>query len=444
MTFSVVDSSKNILSLPEVKVSTLPIVQGIIESLNVPREVLASDEEIFYGWQALPRELSNIPVELRGPLLARMCVAASVGLFDGAINYIWNASVDNLRNKVRDFGYNVVGQLLQKKFEEANLLDLKDSELLNLCLKINLISEDGYYFLSQCRDIRNNYSVAHPNDNLLNDRELIVYINRCVKYALSSSVNPRGVDISLFTTVIREKRFTDEQKRIWIQKIKETHDAQRELIFSMLHGIYCSADSSEQTRLNALDICKSFQTEFTSNVISEFLNKHHSYQAKGKKDSYTASQQFFEKLSLIKHLCSDEKHSIISTACNRLLNVHYEMNNFYNEPPFAERLEELVENNEVPQTAKYQFVLTVVTCYVGNQYGQCNKALSNYSNMIKNFTPKEIEIMLSFYDSDKRSVLSDRIKDHIKCRKHYKDAIMLINAESVPASLKSKYEKILR
>ncbi|MFR2529634.1 MAG: hypothetical protein ACLS9F_18490 [Clostridium paraputrificum] len=52
--------------------------------------------------------------------------------------------------------------------------------------------------------------------------------------------------------------------------------------------------------------------------------------------------------------------------------------------------------------------------------------------------------MLSFYDSDKRSVLSDRIKDHIKCRKHYKDAIMLINAESVPASLKSKYEKILR
>ncbi|MFR2529633.1 MAG: hypothetical protein ACLS9F_18485 [Clostridium paraputrificum] len=134
---------------------------------------------------------------------------------------------------------------------------------------------------------------------------------------------------------------------------------------------------------NDIDICKSFQTEFTSNVISEFLNKHHSYQAKGKKDSYTASQQFFEKLSLIKHLCSDEKHSIISTACNRLLNVHYEMNNFYNEPPFAERLEELVENNEVPQTAKYQFVLTVVTCYVGNQYGQCNKALSNYSNMIK-------------------------------------------------------------
>lgn len=169
---------EKVLLPKDISLSAFPLIEEITTALGVPRDVLASDEEIFYGWQNLPRELVNVPKELRGPLLARMCVATSVGLFDGAINYIWNASIDNLRKKVRNFGYNVVGQLLGKKFEEKDLLDLKDSELLNLCLKINLISEDGFYFLGQCRDIRNNYSVAHPSDNLINDRELIVYY-RC-------------------------------------------------------------------------------------------------------------------------------------------------------------------------------------------------------------------------------------------------------------------------
>lgn len=142
--------------------------------------------------------MSKIPLELRGELLARMCVATSVGLFDGAINYVWNASINNLRKKVKDFGYNVVGQILQKQFEEKNIYDMKDSELLELCLKINLISEEGYYFLDQCRDMRNNFSAAHPNMGLIDDRELVVYISRCAKYALSTTINPQGVDISDF------------------------------------------------------------------------------------------------------------------------------------------------------------------------------------------------------------------------------------------------------
>lgn len=39
------------------------------------------------------RELREIPPELRGELMARMCVAVSTGLFDGAMNYAWNATV---------------------------------------------------------------------------------------------------------------------------------------------------------------------------------------------------------------------------------------------------------------------------------------------------------------------------------------------------------------
>jgi len=59
----------------------------------------------------------------------------------------------------------VIPQILDdKSFDEASLVDLKDAELLGLCLKLNLISDKDFFFLDQCRATRNSYSVAHPAD----------------------------------------------------------------------------------------------------------------------------------------------------------------------------------------------------------------------------------------------------------------------------------------
>lgn len=61
------------------------------------------------------RELREIPPELRGELMARMCVAVSTGLFDGAMNYAWNAAVLQLRQKIRNFGLPVVARTAQNR-----------------------------------------------------------------------------------------------------------------------------------------------------------------------------------------------------------------------------------------------------------------------------------------------------------------------------------------
>jgi hypothetical protein len=126
----------------------LPALTSLTAALGIPREVLASDEEIAYAWHDLPRELRTIPPELRGELVARMCVAVATGLFDEAINYIWNATVLHMRQRIRDFGFSVVAQILQRDFEEKHLIE-QDNQLIELCLKLNLITEDGFFFLAR-------------------------------------------------------------------------------------------------------------------------------------------------------------------------------------------------------------------------------------------------------------------------------------------------------
>ena len=196
--------------IPSLPTMVIPAINELIKYLKIPREVLASDEEITYAWQDLPRELKNIPVDLRGELIARMCVAVSAGLFDGAMNYIWNAAIIKLRDKLKIFGLPIIANILEKDFEEKNLLELQDSKLLELCLKINIIDEDGFFFLDQCRNIRNNFSAAHPTIGNVNDREFIVFLNRCVKYALADSSSPKGVNINEFINAMKSTRFIDE------------------------------------------------------------------------------------------------------------------------------------------------------------------------------------------------------------------------------------------
>ena len=122
---------------------------------------------------------------------------------------MWNASIVALRDKVRRFGLQVIPQILDdKSFDEASLLDLKDAELLDLCLKLNLITGQDFFFLDQCRAMRNNYSVAHPFIGSLDEDEVITFVSRCQKHALSSMQNPKGVDTksSYFPLILQDLR----------------------------------------------------------------------------------------------------------------------------------------------------------------------------------------------------------------------------------------------
>ncbi|MGP2926059.1 hypothetical protein ACTVKR_18910 [Serratia bockelmannii] len=434
---------KEEVNLPALPSTVLPAIAELTAALGIPREVLASQDEIEYAWRDLPRELREIPGDLRGELIARMCVAVSAGLFDGAMNYSWNAAVLQLRQKIRNFGLAIVAQIQQNDFEEKHLVELQDSRLLDLCLKLNIINEDGFFFLDQCREVRNNFSAAHPTMGTVNDREFTTFLNRCVRYALADSSSPRGVDISAFISAIKGQRFNDHQCQIWVQRLTETHDAQRQILVNMIHGIYCDPVTAEQSRLNSIDICTRLSNAFTSTIKSALINNHSDYIAKGLEEKHTASLQFFEKLGLLGLLNESEQHVVFSRAIERLWNVHNSMNNFYNEPPFAERLLEVTLQGAVPETIQDSFVQTVVCCRVGNGYGISNAAVNYYNEIIRSFSPREVAILVRAA-VDNTSVIGRRIASHTSCRRNLKTALELIDPASVSSSVRTDYDRLTR
>ena len=429
--------------LPALPTTVLPAISALTTALNIPRSVLASDDDIEHAWMGLPRELRDIPNALRGELIARMCVAVSAGLFDSAMNYAWNAAILQLRAKVRNFGLPIVAQTLQSDFEEKHLMELQDSRLLDLSLKLNLVNEEGYFFLDQCRDVRNDFSAAHPTLGTVNDREFTTFLNRCVRYALADASSPRGVDIGAFIAAIKGARFTANQNVVWIQRLTETHDAQRQLLIVMVHGIYCDPNTSEPARLNALEVCNALKAGFTAALRSDLVNKHSEYGAKGDDARHSASLQFFEKLGLLTLLNESEQHAIFYRAVERLWTVHTGANNFYNEPPFAERLLELSRQSAVPETAQEQFVHAVVACMIGNGYGVSWAAVTSYEQLIRSFSPREVAILVAAAVTP-TTIIAKRLGSFPSCRTRFKAVLGLIDSSTVPNSSRAAFDQLLK
>lgn len=410
----------------------------LTSAIGVSRDVLASDDEIARVWEQLPRLITQIPLGGRSALHARMCVAVHCGLFDSAVNYAWNSAIVALRDKVRLFGLHIVPQIIERDFDEKILLDLTDAELIQLCLSLNLISENAYFFLDQCRDVRNNFSAAHPAIGTLDDAEFIVFLTRCTRYALSATSNPKGVDTYALIESVKGPQHTPEQTQEWFDRIDATHEAQQELVINMLHGIYCDPSSSQDTRTNALAICKAFKPKLSPSTKSTLINRHSDYVADGKNDRQELSQNFFENMGLLTLLSEQERHVLVSKGCRRLLAVHQEWFNFYNEPPFAERLLEISSQTPIPITAQAEFVTTIVTCAVGNRFGVSNVANLSYQKIIKNFSSREIMIMLDLPTSN--TIVGNRFKSFPACQVRFKDLVKLLDPKQVPTSYASKYK----
>jgi hypothetical protein len=425
------------VALPPTESMTGPMLAALTTALGVNRSILASDDQIAHAWMNLPRLLSRIPPDQLNETLVRMCVAVATGLFDSAINYAWNAAIVELQAKVRRFGLTVIPQVTGKPFDEATLTDLKDADLLNLCLKLNLISEEGYFLLDQCRDVRNNFSAAHPSMGALDEDEFLNFLSRVGRHALANERNPRGVDIQAFLAAVRFARFTPEQLETWRTRVADTFDAQREMLFGTLHGIYCDPASGEEARVNALSICQTFANTMTPPALSGLVDRHQDYRAKGDEARHKASQQFFERISKLSLLGDTEMHSLITTAAAQLLSVHNGFNNFYNEPPFADRLVSLASQNRIPESARFEFVSAVVTCATGNPYGVSHAAVPSYDAMIRSFSPAEIRIMLDL--PNRNNAVGNRIRTHSRCKSEFQRLVGLLDSTSVPTSARSAY-----
>ena len=133
----------------------------------------------------------------------------TIGLFDAALNYMWDETIQNLRTKVVNFdlGYfydSVLDAQRRPSFStEDDLKRLDDWEFIKGCRHTGLIGDLGLSHLDYIRNMRNFASAAHPNQNQITGLQLITWLQTCILEVLGREPEGAALEVRYLLNNIR-------------------------------------------------------------------------------------------------------------------------------------------------------------------------------------------------------------------------------------------------
>lgn len=416
---------------------------SFIELYGLPTsQVLVQVSERLRVFNNVESVVERIDLEQRqrSIYISKFIAAAAAGLFDAALNYMWDETIYELRRRVAqyDLAYffdAAVGSSSDRRRKlstEEDLVRIDDCELIKGAHEIGLISDLGFKHLDNVRYMRNWASAAHPNQNEITGLQLISMLETCVIEVIALPLSNVVAEIKKLLANIKTNKITEAEARqiaIFFANLpRERVNTLAEGFF----GIYTQPDTVSQTRQNVRLLIPDLWNRLDENTRQQFGVKYSRFIANNDQDKKKLSREFLETVAGLSYIPDNIRAAEIQTDIENLLLAHRApRNNFYNEPPFARQLWRLVGGTgKVPSEINNQYVLCLVEVFLTNGNGVARDAESIYKLLLDQFASDQALIaILSFSDLK----ISSRLQ-HSLCQQKFGELMeMMKNKVSMPA-----------
>jgi hypothetical protein len=412
------------------------------------QSVLVSVNERVTVFKNIADVLTKITDEQkpRSVYISKFIAAIASGLFDAALNYLWDETIIELRRRVAqyDLSYfydNAVSNPDNRKKlkNEDDLIKITDGELIDGSRKIGLISELGFKHLDYIRYMRNWVSAAHPNQNELTGLQVISWLETCIKEVISLPLSNVTVEIKRLLANIKTNNVSDTEARQIASFFLNLTQEQANNLASGLFGIYTRLDTTPQTRQNIHRLLPHLWDRVDEEARQQFGIKYGRFVANNDQEEAKLSRQFLELVSGTSYIPDSLRAADIDTAIENLLQIHEGWNNFHNEPPFAMALLRLIgENGQVPVQIRNKYVLALVEVYLTNANGVAVNAESIYRFLIERFdSTQALMAILSFNNTRIATKLQ-----HTLCQAKYRELVEMMKVKVSAPAVKELIDEI--
>jgi hypothetical protein len=384
---------------------------AVLSSLGLPIDnVLSSLDERKVAIANLPFILDKLlPNQISDAYyLSKFFVAVATGLFDAALNYLWDETIKQLRIRIingdiKYFFDVVISDDKRKNFSSPeDLLKLDDYDLIKGALQIDLISQLGYKHLDYIRYMRNWASAAHPNQAELTGLNLVSWLEICIKEVISTPPSSILIQINRLLFNVKNTIVDVSQAETISGFFTELNNDKADALAKGLFGIYIDSKTSQQARANINLLAPDLWIIISDEVKYEFGLRYATFIANGDNQSANNAKQFLELVDGLSYLPDSVKTPQIRSAIENLVVAHNNINNFYNEPPFARQLLNIIgKHGSIPNQLIYQYTKSIVTVFMTNGNGVCWSAEPLYIELIKNFNAKQAFIALTSFTDEK-------------------------------------------
>lgn len=374
------------------------------------------DELVSYG-VALPDAVQKKVVGYYG-----------LGDYATAANQIWTRAVSILRKRVLSLGEDFVADMVENNDLEY-VRNLPPYRLIILAYDLGFIDKAGKRKLLSANDYYNYYNndEADEYEEMPQDEANII-IKNSISYILYNNEESFGL------------QFNDFREKLKTGRITELYEDDLSM-FATCPYFYLK--TSVRSLLNLFEKTEGIEYDnVVANMnimIKEIWERLKIEEKRAIADAYTdytnrndyARIEVLNGIMLKVHGFDYVKENVRSRTyiqvAQRLRDVHFGPNNFYNEPAVIKKLEDL--GTVIPKLALKESVTSILFVKLGNSYNTSWEAEKIADRLLDRLTTDEWNDYLEKYISDEQELV-DRINECTRMRNAWKGVVRKYNLKS--------------
>lgn len=415
-----------------------PIFIRFLADHGLPTDnVIAEDSEREIITNNLSTYLSGLPEETKrdARYLAKFAGASAVGLFDAALNYIWNEVVLTLRNKIEVYGVDLffdaaVGGKAREQYKDARDLDgIKDIVMLDTCSKLEIVSDIVYKKLIHILTMRNEVAASHPNVASIGGFELMGFLQTAVTEVINDQLSPSAIRVKSFLNNLKGRNSILENQEVADIKseLANLSTVHSDNLLVSVFGVYVAPDSAQILRKNVSLISPELWKLSSKRAKFRIGQLVAGYQVNLDEAKVLLGNEYLEHVGGLSFLPASIKISRVNDAISRLRDAHHGYDNYYHEPPIMkEILSHCPTSSDLSPEFLPQLVSTVLRCRLGRgisyRNGVSPGGLPLYDQMFAMFDDNAI---IEFINAVSDHTVLVRLENST-CLSHYIDVLAIL------------------
>ena len=369
-------------------------------------------------------ELVQFGIALPEPVRNKVSKYYQIGDFFTAANAVWERAINLLRKRILSLGEEFVADMVESD-DLDYVRNLPAYRVINLAHDLGFIDKSGKRKLQSANEQYNFFSATDAeNYEEMPQDEANIIIKNCISYILCTTDDSFGL------------QFNDFRKKLKTGTITDLYDDDKTM-FATCPYFYLK--TTVRSLLNLFRDTEGIEFDNVTrnmNVVFPVIwDRLKIEERRLLADAFTdysesddTREQIIKGIMLqvrgFDYVKENVRSRIYIKSAKKLTDIHFGLQNFYNEPRAIKNLEDL--GTVIPKLALKECVTAILFVKLGNQYGTSWKAEEIADRMLSNLTEEDWITYLENYMIEESNLL-DGIENSNKMRNKWKEVIKTYN-----------------
>ncbi|WP_316795097.1 hypothetical protein [Pedobacter agri] len=321
-----------------------------------------------------PREVLPFATSLTELQQNKVVNAFKGQAYDMAAEYVWKRAIIKLKETIATLGMTFIGEMLNRSdIDEFTTVDsaLTDYTTIQLAEQLGVVSKTAAFKLRQANELITHHFSKDAEEEL-DFAEAFNIVKTGVKYILGEQEISIALEFSEFRNRLLTESLVLQDTQVE-QVVNSPVFYLRTVVTVLVTAIKNEISAKLEYALTNLNVLlPAIWEKLGENDKYNIGTTYRDVTAAGNATAISGVKSALLKVGGFDYVPENLRSITFIKAAKQLLDVHFEFNNFYNEPAAIRKLANL--GNVIPPAALIECMQAYLAVFLGNRYGVSSEA----------------------------------------------------------------------